>query len=241
MEQGKIKKASGRRFIIPTIVILFSIIAALLYAALTMEPEPDPASENFIRRSAAGWINTTTLLHKEPNDLNDSDFAKVTKLSIGYYVWDLRLLKKFTNLKELQLTNTRYPKNSVPKWLNILAKYGNYNLEKRFILDLNPIENLYNLEILNLDGSSCKNINPVSNLVNLRYLNLNNTQVTNLNSLKGAINLDTLCIINTSVSNLEPLMELKYLQRLFITKCDNITDKQVEDLQKALPNLIIIR
>lgn len=50
-----------------------------------------------------------------------------------------------------------------------------------------------------------------------------------------------LVIANTQIVNLEPLMGLKNLKNLFIENCPNITDEQVEELQKALPNLNITR
>ena len=43
------------------------------------------------------------------------------------------------------------------------------------------------------------------------------------------------------VSDLEPIKKLPYLQTLTLYNSKNITNEQVEDLQKALPNLKIER
>ena len=39
------------------------------------------------------------------------------------------------------------------------------------------------------------------------------------------------------IKNLEPLKNLKELKSLLIADCKNITDEQIEDIQKALPDL----
>ena len=46
---------------------------------------------------------------------------------------------------------------------------------------------------------------------------------------------------DTQVIDLEPIRNLINLKQLFLRNCKNITDEQVEDLQKALPNLEIKR
>ena len=54
-------------------------------------------------------------------------------------------------------------------------------------------------------------------------------------------NLEILDLQVTLISDLEPLKKLTNLKTLYIKDCPNIIDEQVEDLQKALPNLQIDR
>ena len=68
-----------------------------------------------------------------------------------------------------------------------------------------------------------------------------NTDVSNIEPLKKLTNLQELIIDGSEVSDLRALMGLKNLKRLHIGDCKNITDQQVEELQKALPNLKIQR
>jgi len=233
-------KALFRRYKISTVVILLLISVALLFAARTQKSKPDPTSENFIRGRAKDWLNNKTLLNKEPNDLNEEDFAKITNISIGAYTWDIRLLEKFKNLRELRLNNIRYPDEAIPKWQKFLSKYSIYNFEERFELDLTPIQRLSYLEKLCLSGPSCKDIKPATKLSKLKYLSLSQTQISNYAPLKEMTNLITLELYDINISNLKPLMNLENLQRLYIRNCNNISDQQVQELQKALPSLMIL-
>ncbi len=206
-------KPSRRRYIITAVIIFLCILAGLIYRAMTWESKPDPASEKIIRQIAAKQ------LYKEPNELSDEDFAKITILKIeskgslkigdeyNYFIentWgnlsDIKLLEKFTNLRELELIMI-YPSNeNIPKWKMLLERIGIINkkdMKKRLFFDLKPLENLKNLTKLDFRYSDIKNIKPLKKLKNLKSLNL--------------------------------------------TNCTNVTDKQVEDLQKALPELEIDR
>ena len=78
-------------------------------------------------------------------------------------------------------------------------------------------------------------------MTNLVTLYSDSTQISDLECLRGLTNLKNLVIAHTQVVNLEPLMGLKNLKNLIIENCPNITDDQVEELQKVLPNLNITR
>ncbi|MEJ2649749.1 MAG: hypothetical protein P8016_15240, partial [Sedimentisphaerales bacterium] len=54
-------------------------------------------------------------------------------------------------------------------------------------------------------------------------------------------NLQSLSIAASTVSNLKPIKKLNNLRELDLRWCDRITDKQVDDLKEALPELKIIR
>ncbi|MEJ2649716.1 MAG: leucine-rich repeat domain-containing protein, partial [Sedimentisphaerales bacterium] len=59
--------------------------------------------------------------------------------------------------------------------------------------------------------------------------------------IRGLKNLQSIFIDHTSVSDLVPIKNLKNLQRLYLRGCPNITDQEIQDLQKALPELKIYR
>ena len=215
-------------------------------------------SEAIIRKVVAEQLS------KNPNDLRDEDFAKIFELDISHNkVRDIKLLAKFINLRTLNLEFVQYPQKTIPKWMKILAKLGIFDLDKKFSLDLSPIEKLSNLQTLNLIGSHISSLKPLKNLNNLndinlaitnitnlkplsglpklRSLNLGSTQVSNLEPLQGLINLQSLNLSETQIYKLKPLYSLKNLKTLNIRDCKNIMDEQVEDLQKALPDLTIYR
>ena len=63
--------------------------------------------------------------------------------------------------------------------------------------------------------------------------------VVSIKELQNLLNLDLSS--NTMVSDIESIKELKKLRTLFISRCNNITDKQLRDLQKDMPQLSIRR
>lgn len=203
------KKPSRRKYIIPAFIIL-CILAGYIYKVITWESKPDPASEKIIRQIAAKQ------LYKEPNELSDEDFAKITILKTeskgsvkfeGEYkdfidnTWgnlsEIKLLEKFTNLRELELIMIHRSNENIPKWKKILERIGIINMKDKLFFDLKPFENLKNLTKLDF-----------------RYSDIN---------------------------NIKPLKKIKNLKSLNLMDCTNVTDEQVEDLQKALPELKIIR
>ncbi|MBN2590403.1 MAG: hypothetical protein JXA96_11120, partial [Sedimentisphaerales bacterium] len=127
--------------------------------------------------------------------------------------------EKFVNLQELGFVGVRSSQENIPKWMKFLARYGIIDLTDRFYIDLKPIENLTNLKKINFTSSNINNIEPLAKLSKLENLSLMLTQVCDL----------------------EPLKKLKNLKELNISRCPNITDEQIDDLQKALPNLEIRR
>lgn len=234
--QNKIQKKSSRWRYKFAAVFLLLIIAALLYAAFTQEQKSDPVCDKLIREAVS------LQLHKEPNDLTDEDFAKITKLSIkGKELSDIRLLEKFTNLQQLELIAIDYPKNAIPQWISIMAKFCLFNLKNRFSINLSPLENLHNLKMLTINFTTISNNECLSNLVNLQWLDLNGTSVSDLKPFKNLTYLHCLNINSSQIFDLEPIMGFKNLRTLYIQDCPNITERKVEELQKALPNLKIER
>lgn len=266
------KKLFRWKYKLAAVIIAF-LIFALFLSWFNRKQKPDPASEKNIRMMAA------KLLGGNPEDLTDEDFSQITKFRVGdtptlfgasssqrfntNQLSDVKLLEKFINLEALHFMFINYPEKDVPKWMKILAKTGFLDLDKRFGLDLSPLEKLPNLRELALLVTPVKSIKPLADFKSLRILELNTTNISDLKPIKGMVNLQKLRVPGSKVSSLEPLKGLINLQELDIkaTKisdlkpikgltnlkilniqgCKNITDEQVEDLQKALPELRITR
>ncbi len=230
-EQNMIEKNTSRRkYIIAAICVVLFMIVALVVAALNNKSKPDPESEKIIREEAAKKLN------KDPNELTDEDYAIFNSVSINayggpsplddlsfldipvYVLSDIKLLEKFTNLQTLEMYSININLGRTPEWKKILRKFG-INITSGVVIDLTPLEGLTNLQMLYFNGTSIKNVKSLSNLINLKSLHIDNTYVTDL----------------------RPLKELKNLEMLTIRGCDGISDKQIKDLQKALPNLEIIK
>jgi Leucine-rich repeat (LRR) protein len=230
------KKPSWRKYILVAVFLALLITASLVYIYFTREQVPDPASENIIRQAAAKQLK------KDPNELTELDFAKVIGLYLtGKKLKDIYFLEKFPHLEALYMEAVYLPEKDIPKWMKILARMGIYDLSKRFVLDLSPLAKLSNIQSLVISWNWINDIEPLSELVNLKELNLSKTMVSDLEPTKNLTNLQELYLHETNISNLEPIKNLKNLKILDIRNCINITDEQVEDLQKALPELKIYR
>jgi len=225
------KKSAHRKYILSAVAILFLVTLALVLFVITQTQKPDPASERLIREAAAAQLG------KDPNKLNDDDFRIITELSIGERtetifamydegnsltygynkLTDVRLIDKFTNLKTLYLGSIDVPENKIPKWMQLLSKLGIYDMDKRYTLDLKPLEKLKHLEKLQLGGTAVKNIESLEKLSNLKDLQL----------------------IDAQVSDLKPLNNLKQLEKITVIFCPKLKYEDLEDLGKAIPNLEI--
>ena len=283
------KKPTRTKYIMPAVIIFLCIFAGLVYRSVKWTPvdsESKKASEAIIRQAAAEQLTADPDNPIDPNTLTDGDFVNVTQLDIvRIELYDIMLLKKFTNLQKLYLGRVVIPKKAVPKWMAILAKVNILNLDDRFSLDLSPIRNLHylksiilrnsqvssiepikkfknletldisrtqvtdlsplrdmmSLRVLEMDSTSVSDIEPIAKLINLEHLDLNSIQVSDIEPVRGLKNLSSLIIDGTNVENLEPIKELVNLRQLFLRNCPNISDEQIEELQKALPNLKITK
>jgi Leucine-rich repeat (LRR) protein len=304
MNEALKNKSSNKKYTLAAFII-FCILAGYIYMTVTWTPvdsKSQKESETIIRQAVA------ERLKKDPNNLTDNDFLQVRYFSIeNKTLSDLRLFKKFTNMRRLDLVSIRCRKAAISKWKQILEKLGIINLSERRFLDISPLGGLSTITELDMLGSQVKNIKPLASLTNLRALGLGSTkvadlepiknlkklelldlletQVSDLRPIKGLtnlyllilehtqvsdiepikdltnlktlylggtkisnfdpvrhlINLKELRLNDTAISNLESLKGLKNLETLNISRCPNITDREVEDLQKALPNLKIER
>ena len=247
------KKPSHRKYIIAVGFILLLITSALVFVLHTQESQSDPVSEKIIREVAAAQLG------KDPNELNDEDFAKIIDLRISSKeLKDIKLLDKFTNLQTLDLTNCRAAKRIVPKLMTILEKIGLHDTSQLKYIDLRPLRNLRNLKSLTLLSTDFNNIKPLANLINLRELYLGSDQVEEIDSLRQLINLETLVISATNVSNLEPIEGITNLRKLDIifanvsslepiAKLTNLQEltlggKSIQEIEplKALNNLKVL-
>lgn len=237
IEQTNIQKKPSRRRYIIAVGIILCVIAGYVYWVMTWTPvdsESIKESEAIIRQLAAAQLN------KDPNLLTDVDFEQITGLGLGGREFsDIKLLEKFTNLQTLNLLQINWPKKEIPFLMKVLVKTGLYNPNKKFALDLSPLEKLTNLQELYLSGLLIKDITPLSGIINLKHLVLYQIPISSFESLKDMKNLEFLQLNDIKISDLEPIKKLTNLKIIYLYDCPDITNEQIEDLQKALPNLNI--
>jgi hypothetical protein len=123
---------------------------------------------------------------------------------------DIEMLKHMTNLTYLDLR---------------------YNQ----ISDLNSLAGLTNLTELLLFGNQITDISPLTKLTNLTILLAEDNQISDITALAELSNLVDLDLRNNNISDIGALSKLTNLE--YLSLGDNpLTQTQIDELQKALPN-----
>ena len=128
--------------------------------------------------------------------------------------------------------------------LAVTIKGEKHNIESRIIYlgvrgltnaDIEPIKYCKNLESLYLGDNQISDINALKNLTNLTSLNLMENQINDISALSGLTNLTDLYLYSNQISDINALKSLANLT--FLDLHDNpITERQIAELQAALPN-----
>lgn len=121
-------------------------------------------------------------------------------------------LRNIVSLSEIDIANNQQIEN-----LNALSKLSNLkrlDISNTRINDLSPIRNLTKLESLICEGTQVESLTHLRYLSNLRVLNLNNTPVYDLKALQSIDKLEQLYLNHTQINNLDPLSQLKHLMDL---------------------------
>ena len=151
---------------------------------------------------------------------------------------DIQPVRGLTNLESLILYGTKIKNIDVIKGL---TKLKNLSLNGMGISDIKAVENLTNLRSLAFGYTEVSDLEPLRKLKKLESLSIMSTKVLDLKPIEGLTELQQLWINSTLISDIEPIKSLTKLQTLYMPGCKNITDEQIEDLQKALPDLQIQR
>lgn len=197
------------------------------------------------------YINTPLLFAQIKNLLN----SEALNLSKNTELTDLKALVKFTNLKDLNISETRISdlnplrNHTKIEYLQIAntkitdlspLKYAIHIKElyinNTAVRDLTVLSNFTKLEKLHAYQSQIQNLAPLAELTHLRSLRCSDTQIKSLAPLANLKRLNFLRCSNTGIASLKPLANLSELERLHIEKT-NI--KSLDGLQK-LANLRIL-
>jgi len=179
------------------------------------------------------YMNRLNSGEKEISEMNKSlyDLMEEQKFSLSYNDFYARAIRKnhvvhrdSIDLETLGELQTLYmvggpgdlsPLRKFPNLCVLIMNYSGigYNVPiKNQMLDLEPLKNLTNLQVLNCSSTPLKSLEPIRNLVNLEELICDNTKLTSLNALKKLTKLKKLSfggnVDNAKVSHLENLEEL---------------------------------
>jgi len=168
-----------------------------------------------------GYLKSIKALDLSSTQISNLDpvktLTKIELLTFSYTkVVDLEPIKQLTHLRSLSFSNTQ-------------------------VTNLEPIKGLTKLKDLYMFGTKVSDISPIASLINIELLDLRNTQIKDVKPLEKLVKLQGINLYNTPVTDISPLKALKNLTTLNLVECKNVTNKQVEDLKKALPGLGIHR
>ena len=232
-------KSFKRKYIIAAFALVI-IFAGYINSLTVWKSESQKASEKVIREAAA------KILNKDPNQLSNNDFKKITKFYLtDKVISDIKPIAKFTNLQDFRLNliylpediNTQKTKNT-PKWKKFLMKIGFIKESQKNYIDLSPLRKLTNLQEVRLFAVPTNDIRPLAKLSKLKTLRLSGTNVSDIKPLRKLTNLQELDLNVTNKIDYEILKKLKNLEKLELSG-SSLKYEQVEELHKSLPNTTI--
>ena len=162
-----------------------------------------------------------------------SNLPYLQKLTIHDQTLDsVSFLAPLSNLKELHLTDCRFPANElgIIAGLPVLERLTLSNCGMSTIAGL---ENAQRLTDLDLQNNTVRNLEPLSNLINLRNLNLSHNAATSLNALSTLVNLETLDVSYNVLSSISPIATCRNLTTLLANN-NKITNLDAIDNLTAL-------
>ena len=204
----------------------------------------DITSISHPNKETPGWMSflskTGIIDIKKRFELDISPIEKllnIKRLSLqSCEIYNLEPLKHLNNLEILLLYKS--PVKNI-KSLSYLTNIRVLSLDYLEIKSLEPIKGLTNIRHLYINGTLVSELESLKELTHLSIIELRETHISDLKPLRGLRNLNFIDLRNTPVTNLEPLYALKNLQELDIRSCQSITERQINELQNALPELEI--
>ena len=100
---------------------------------------------------------------------------------------------------------------------------------------------LVKLNLVKLDLSGCQitNLKPLAAFTTLERLNLSGVPATDLTPVGRLTGLEELNVDGMPVAIVRPLAGLTKLKTLDLSRCFNVTEAEIEQLEKALPNIVV--
>ena len=210
------------------VIILILLVSFVLYLPTYSLTD----TEKVIRNAAAESINM------DPNEFSWRDYSKVTKLNLsGKEISDVRFIRKFKNLKILNLRDLIIPDKEIPKWRIILQKYHIIKpkpikiptpkpKQKAFIISSGDITGIRQMlqqvqSFQNILKGDSIDLKPLRKLTKLQVLDLGNR----ISPKKWEIPLNDMYPGIIPFQNLESLSSLKNLKQI------NLDNTLISDLE----------
>ena len=193
----------------------FTPLSELNLTDLKYDAVSDPARQT---RSSEAWMPDPALraaVRGEIGLLPDIPLTKEKILKLGFLnahdkdISDITGLEFATNLRELHLSQN--PITDLRPLSNLTQLVGLHFWHvpvRPTDLDLRPLANLINLEMLSLEGNWISDVRPLMGLKKLRRLHLSNNQIEDVRPLVGLTELWELFLERNPITDLAPLSGL---------------------------------
>ena len=141
-------------------------------------------------------------------------------ISTGNHAIDLTDLKKFPNLKSLEMGDVKNLQS-----LSNLKKLRTIELYTSGISDISCLSELHFITRLVLGGNEIEDLSPFASLKKLKELRLNGNRISDLTPLRGLKNIKTLSLCYNQIHDISPLSELVSLEKIYFgeNKIQNIS------------------
>jgi len=163
------------------------------------------------------------------NVLNDLPQLEIVSLECTS-VTDFSPLADLPNLRILSLEGTiQNDLASIAKCTNLRSLYLDYISCPQGTLDLSPLRQLKQLQVLDLTSAPVDGITPLKDIKTLEVLKLGNTDVRSLEPLLGLAKLKELRLRNFDLDDQQVLLKLN-LERLGIGNDDELENDVMDEL-----------
>ena len=198
-----------------------------------------------IEKEKLDAIYKVSILGKDFYAVNENIGDKYS-ISARVSVYDDNHLIK--NRYGINYDNTEYEEyeSGIISNLTFLERLNNLSIieiEYNEISDISSLSGMTNLTILILNNNKISDISALENLTNLTDLWLECNQINDISALENLTNLKRLELDCEQISNISPLKNLTNLELLNLNSklISEKSEKDVEDLRKALPNCYVNR
>ena len=227
-------------------------VTVLKQLAHSAELLPDDVQAEILRRAGSLIRYGVT-----PNNAH-----KFTRLSLsGESVSDVSVLGDCTKLEYLALTNcksvsdvsalgnctalqTLYLSSTSVSDVSTLGNctaLQHLSLNSTSVSDVSALGRCTALQYLNLNSTSVSDVSALGNCTKLRTLDLSFTSVSDVSALSNCTALQYLNLNSTSVSDVSALARCSALRYLYLENCPSVSEGQIYELAKQLPDCVIYR
>ena len=215
-------------------------------ANLTNLQTLDLSGNGIISIGELGSLLNLQTLNLSSNNISDiSALGNLTNLQTLNWSYNkiiyISTLRNLTNLQTLNLSGNNISDISALESLTNLKTLKTLHLSSNKISDISALANLTNLQTLDLSGNGISDISALGSLTNLTELDCSYNKIIyiGIGALANLTNLQTLNLSGNGISDISALANLSGLRLLYLSK-NNLTEQQVEELRRKLPQAEIL-